>query len=424
MKKRIIYISTFLATMLGSCNQEYLNPGAASEQQVVKDPQGLIAMINGLQQKFTISRAGVMYAYITANGLTTKELVNLNVGNTDEANLQSGTTAVQGNNSVVTNLWNQAHLVKSNADIVIINAANVQDPALKSGIVAYAHFYRALALGTLGQFFEQVPVAVGTNAVFTKRDDVLKDAVNSLTIAAKSLTDQAPSSAFTGAVVLPLASARNAIQALLARYNLMLGNFDAAYTAAGNVDLSVKAGFTFDDISRNPMFETSFSNRNVTESTADFGLPSALAPEATDGRKAFYYNTTAGANAARASFFTANSAVVPVYLPGEMLLIKAEARAKAGVIADAVTELNKVRTKTNDAWGVNAGLSPYSGALTQEAVLTEIFRQRCIELFLSGLRLEDSRRLGRPSTERTRNFYPYPQTERNNNTSTPTDPAL
>lgn len=424
MKKQIIYISAALMLVVSSCNKDYLNPSTASEEQAVKDQTGLIAMVNGLQQKFTISRAGVMYSYITANGLTTKELVNLNVGNTDEANLQTGTTAVQGNNSVVSNLWNQAHLVKAYSDIVIKNIASAQDPAVKSGILAYAHFYRALSLGTVAQFFEQTPIAVGTNAAFVKKEDVLKDAVNSLTIAAKSLNDQAPSAAFTGSVVMPLASVKNGIQALLARYNLMLGNYDAAYTAANSVDLTVKAGFTFDDISRNPMFETSFSNRNVTEATPDFGLPATLASEATDGRKAFYYNTTAGANASRASFFTANNAAVPVYLPGEMLLIKAECKARTGVLAEAVTELNKVRTKKNDAWGVNAGLAEYSGEVTATAVLTEIFRQRCIELFLSGLRLEDSRRLSRPATERTRNHYPYPLSERNNNTSTPADPTL
>jgi starch-binding outer membrane protein, SusD/RagB family len=73
----------------------------------------------------------------------------------------------------------------------------------------------------------------------------------------------------------------------------------------------------------------------------------------------------------------------------------------------------------------------YTGAATKDAVLAEIYRQRCIELCNSGMRLEDSRRLGRPGPdqaagvrERNRNFFPYPQTERDNNTSTPTDPAL
>jgi starch-binding outer membrane protein, SusD/RagB family len=423
MKKQIIYIGFALLSITSACNQEYLNPSTASEQQVVTDQAGLITLVNGLQQKFSISRAGAMYAYMSANGLTTKELVNLNVGNTDEANLQSGTTAVQGNNSVVSNLWTQCHLVKANADIIIKNAGNAKDPAVQPGIVAYAHFYRALALGTLAQFFEQAPLVVGENAAFSKREDVLKDAIKSLDVASAAIGSTTLSTKFTGSIVMPVAQVKNSIAALIARYNLMLGNYDAAIAAANLVDLTVKAGFAFDDISRNPMFDTSFSNRNVTESTTDFGLTGSLIPEKTDGRKAFYYNTTAGSNAARASFFTANTASVPVYLPGEMLLIKAEAQARKGSVDNALVELNKVLTKKNDVWGVNAGLTEYSGEKTATAVLSEIYRQRCIELFLSGLKLEDSRRFGRPQTERTRNFYPYPQSERNNNTNTPTDPA-
>jgi starch-binding outer membrane protein, SusD/RagB family len=44
------------------------------------------------------------------------------------------------------------------------------------------------------------------------------------------------------------------------------------------------------------------------------------------------------------------------------------------------------------------------------------------------MKLEDNRRFGRPGPkdakpERTRNFYPYPLTERDNNRNTPADPA-
>ena len=59
-------------------------------------------------------------------------------------------------------------------------------------------------------------------------------------------------------------------------------------------------------------------------------------------------------------------------------------------------------------------------------------RNRYVELAYQGFRLEDSRRFGRPgpettpvaNAERTRNFLPYPFTERDNNTATPADPAL
>ena len=56
-------------------------------------------------------------------------------------------------------------------------------------------------------------------------------------------------------------------------------------------------------------------------------------------------------------------------------------------------------------------------------------RQRCIELYMSGMKLEDSRRFGRPGpndagAERSRNFYPYPTVERDNNSNTPADPPI
>jgi hypothetical protein len=120
-----------------------------------------------------------------------------------------------------------------------------------------------------------------------------------------------------------------------------------------------------------------------------------------------------------------------VYLPGELALIRAEALARKGMVGEAIDALNEVLTKqpTEDAFGVGAGLNAYTGAETQEAVLDAIYANRCIELMMSGLRLEDSRRFGRPAPntdneERNRNFYPYPDSERANNTNTPEDPEI
>jgi hypothetical protein len=120
------------------------------------------------------------------------------------------------------------------------------------------------------------------------------------------------------------------------------------------------------------------------------------------------------------------SAPVPIYLPGEMILIKAEAFARMNQLAEALAELNKVITKrpATDPYGVGADLPALSGTFTSAQLLTEIYRQRSIELFMSGLRLEDMRRLGRPETERKRNFFPYPFQERDNNSNTPPDPTF
>jgi hypothetical protein len=128
MKKTFIYSLITATTLVAtSCNQEYLNPSAASEQQVVNDVNGLIALANGLQYRLTVGRASPGYALPTAMGLTTKELKVLNAGNTDELNLEAGGLAVQGNNTIITNLWNQSHLVRANADNILNNVSIVTD---------------------------------------------------------------------------------------------------------------------------------------------------------------------------------------------------------------------------------------------------------------------------------------------------------
>jgi len=163
------------------------------------------------------------------------------------------------------------------------------------------------------------------------------------------------------------------------------------------------------------------------------GLPDAIKPDAADKRIDFHFlsrTPAVGASFRGKSFFNVNSAPIPVYLPGEMLLTRAEAFARKDDLTNAVIELNKVLTKTTDAWGIGAALTAYDGTgKTKADVLTEIYRNRCIELFLTGLKLEYNRRFARPEpptnvTERSRNFYPYPFVERDNNPKTPADLSI
>jgi hypothetical protein len=179
-------------------------------------------------------------------------------------------------------------------------------------------------------------------------------------------------------------------------------------------------------LTRNALFESSFGNRNVSEPfNRKFSLPLALETPLSDGRIAFFYSAGAPLNLGRASFFTSNSSVLPVYRAGEVTLIKAEAFARKNDLSNATTELNRILQKlpAGDSYGIGANQPAYSGANTQGAILDEIYKQRCIELYLTGMRLEDSRRFGRPASERSRDFLPYPFSERDNNPNTPADPT-
>src|SRR5439155_11654341 len=133
-----------------------------------------------------------------------------------------------------------------------------------------------------------------------------------------------------------------------------------------------------------------------------------LQPDPADKRVPFYttINPTIAPRFRINGFGAAAATSFPVYLPGEITLIKAEcyARQPTPDIVNALIELNKIITKTpaSDPFGVGANLPPDPGLYTQQQLLDQIYRHRCIELFMSGLKLEDMRRFGRPNAERKR----------------------
>ena len=422
--KNIIYLLLPLMLVMG-CSKDIPNPNAATDQQILNSTDGLLGMINGMKYRYTIGGGGGLYAGISANGLSTFELQILNAGNSELAQLGNGFDNVSPDNGVLTNLWTSLNLLRSDAEKVLENAPNViNDAGTKADVLAAANFFKALAVGTMAQYWEQVPLTTQTDATFSTRDAALQEAVSLLEKASSSLgTSLSPKFAATVGSDIDFP---NATKALLARYYLMLGNLSMAVSNANAVDLTSQSVFAFDNVTANPVFRSSLTTQNVYDVNPLFGLTGDLEPAAGDGRTSFYLDPN---GASGKGFFTSDGASIPVYLPGEMMLVKAEVAARQDNLMDAVIELDKVLTKTDDVFNVNAALGGYSGAMTKEAILMEIYKNRCIELYMSGLKLEDSRRFDRPGAthatpERNRNFYPYPTTERDNNPNTPADPAI
>lgn len=421
--------------LLASCEKEYINPNAATKDAVITSVDGLLGLVVGIKKEYSVGATGALYNLVSCNGLTTKELYVINTGNGELAALESGGANLGGANGIMTNLFTSLNLVKSYSQLLIDNAKNVSDAGTSNSILVYGHFFKALAIGTMAQFWEQVPVEVitsqefldGKRAVYIPRTAALEEAVELLNDAAATLSTSPISSYFTSKVGADISIA-DAIQAMLARYHIMLGNNILAIEAANKVDLAKKSIFKYETLNPNPVFRSSLVNNNTYNGVNNFGLSGDLAPNPADGRILFYLNDNPATNVKVKGFFTKDDDAIPVYLPGEVLLTKAEAQARQGDINGAVATLNQVLTKTNDVFGVNANLSPFVGTPVLADVLKEIYRNRCIELYMSGLKLEDSRRFGRPGpgdtgAERNRNFYPYPVRERDNNPNTPTDPV-
>ena len=432
MKNKIIKSSIVVAVFAGAllpigCKKDYTDPNRATDEQVFSSAKGLTGVVTGLQRVYTLGRASNLYNHITINGLTTNELIVVNTGNTAEVQLAAGGTNVDGNNSMLTTYWTNLNKVIYDADKAIESAKTLPDKNFASGLIAYASIFKALSIGGLSQFWEKVPAGIGVSVTFIDRVDGYKKAITVIDEALAAITANAISAAFISSVPAGI-DINNTLHALRARYSLFAGLYPQALAEANLVDLTKKSTFNFDALSLNPLYEVATSTNNVVQpKDSTLGLLVPLQPALTDGRVPFYtsINASIAPRFRIKGFGDAAATAFPIYLPGEMILIKAEAYARAGTpdLVNGTAELNKVVTKNNDIYGVNAN-QPAAAPATIAELLDQIYRNRCIELFMSGLKLEDMRRFGRPTAERKRNLMPYPLRERDNNPNTPPDPPF
>jgi hypothetical protein len=424
---KIAYVFLILI-MISACKKEYRNPSGANANDVVTTAKGMTGIVIGLQKLYISGRLGVYFNSISVSGFVTNEILLRNAGNIPELQLFTGGGAVDGTNNILANLWTTSNKIIYDADNVLNNAPGLGDKGYASGLIAYASIFKALALGNLSQCWESIPAGTGQNVSFISRVDGFNKAIGVIDNAFAVMAANPISSGFISNMP-PGIDIPNTLNALKARYALFAGNYPLALAAANSVDLTRRSTFNFDALTFNPIFEIATSTNNVFQPTdINLGLTGANVPDPADRRVPFY--TAVGVNPVvrLAGFGVGLATPIPLYLPGEIILIKAEvyARQAAPDPGNALTELNRVVTKlpTVDIFGVGAALPPITGSLTPAQILPLIYKHRCIELYLSGLKLEDMRRFGLPNSERKRNFFPYPFTERDNNPNTPADPAF
>ncbi|WP_293312534.1 RagB/SusD family nutrient uptake outer membrane protein [Pedobacter sp. UBA5917] len=421
---KIASLTILLTLCLASCTKEYQDPSRAKTDVALGSQQGLTAVAIGLQRVYTLSRTGVMFSSIAANGFVTNELRLLNSGNIPELQLSTGGSAVDGTNTILFNLWASANKIVYDADLVISNANNLGDKGYAAGLIAYSSIFKALAIGNMAQYWEKIPDGTGKNVAYITRAAGFTKAIAVLDNALTVIAANPISAAFLGNVPADV-NIVNTIHALKSRYALFSGNYTLALTEANAVDLTKAAFFKFDTTSPNILFSIISSNNVFQPLNTNLGLTGANVPDAADKRIPFYTLMAGSPATLRMNGFAAATASpFPIYLPGEIILIKAEALARVPDLTNSLIELNKVVTKTSDLFGVTAALPPLVGPYTQQQLLDLIYKHRSIELYASGLKIEDMRRFNQPLTDRKRNFFPYPFQERDNNTNTPADPTF
>jgi starch-binding outer membrane protein, SusD/RagB family len=426
--KVLLLSSIILLTIATGCKKDFSNPNAATQEQAFSSDQAATAVALGIQRNYSTTAASPLYNVVDANGFVTNELVLRNAGNIPELQLSTGGAAVDATNTALLNVWTKSSKIIFDANNIINYAQTLQDKNYASGLISFVSIFKALSIGNLAMFWEKIPDTTGQSVGFIDRIDGYKKAVAACDKAIAVYNANPPSATVKNRLSNEV-DVINTLYALKARYSLFAGDNATALAAANLVDLTKTSVLAFNAQALNPVYESATSTNNVFQPVdSTLGLPVSLAPNLADKRIPFYIaiNPTIAPRYRIGGFYANSTTSIPIYLPGEIILIKAEAYARMNQLPESLTELNKVITKkpSNDPYGVGADLPALTGTFTQAQLLTEIYRQRCIELFMSGLRLEDMRRFARPLSERKRNFFPYPFAERDNNTNTPPDPSF
>jgi hypothetical protein len=418
--------------MTASCSKEYLNPNAASDVLVLGSPKGLMGVAVGVQRTYALS---IHPSMMSAVGLTTGETFVLNIGNISEANLFNGGASVDGNNGLLGSIWISNCKAIYDANTVLAGAQNLNDAGYRSGLIGYASIFKALAIGNLSMLWENIPDTIGAPVSaptkFITRAAGYARAVATIDKALAAIS-AAPISTLFNSDLPAGVDIVNTLQALRARYNLYAGNITGAQAAANAVDLTKTSVLNYESLNPNPVFINVTSSNNVyAPIDSTLGLPVGIRPDLTDARIPFYTSIAAtGTPRFRMNgFWNSATRSIPLYLPDEVRLMRAECLlrqttpdpAAAKTIIDGVLQ----QTAASDPLGIGANIAAgYTGATDAASLLTEVYRNRCIELYISSNKLEDMRRFGRANAEMKRRNMPYPFRERDNNPNTPADPTF
>ena len=438
---KLLFLSILIVSYT-ACNLDLVNPNAATEEQVLKTKDGLFGLAVGMENLYATAALG---SAINTVAVTTREAAAVTTYSSLEG-LEDGGAELSGDNERVSRTFSRTHRVKGMAEDII---ANVEDAELtedtKAGLYGIANLYRAMCLGILAQNWEQVAILNSRdgNAAFSPRMDAFNEAISILKASISRVESSGVSAEFA-ASFMPEEELLDKLNAYLARYELFAGNYQDAIDAANKVDKTKAYFFNYDSENKNPVYVKFIEDLVELAPRDNFGLADELAVDPADGRLAFYFSQVDTLSLAGlpvdqliCPFFIAEDSPIPFYNPSEMDLIVAEAYARMDKLVDAEAALNLVRNKKADSdplgYGLAAGFDDtYTANGDKDALLKEIYKNRRMETYLSGMALEDSRRFNRPdppanidyTTERNRNFYPYPASERARNANTPADPNI
>jgi hypothetical protein len=418
-KSKTIRLTAVLgaALALGSCDLDVTNPNSPTEEAVITDVNGIVALAVGMQGQF----AQAVEDYVVTGALATDEWGTRTRALLAWISLYTGEN-FENTYGVVSAPYTQTYAITKSANTLLAASGNVGLSAgFQTGINSVARLFKAMALGMASMQYQQLPanIAVGGAPLLPRAD--VRDTVLALLEQARTdmaAVSEADLATFYTRVMGTGINLRATIDAMLARYYLLDAQYQKAIDAAARVPANVLSTIAYPAPTVNPIWDLAV-NIQYLGGTYNF----VQAAEANDKRPAYWLVTTTapiGGNPGDSLSYTfrkyaTQNEPFPLWLPDEMKLIQAEAHARLGNLAQARTLINQVRTQTTSAIDEPvAGLPALTDAQLPDlnTILRQIAYERRYELYGQGLRWDDTRRLPAigPGTV-TFQFLPLPATE-------------
>ena len=397
------------------------NPNSPTQETALSSIDGVVATELGMQDQFAAS----VLSYVRAPALITDEWGTASKALAADQSLYTG-DAIDPSYGVVSDPYYNTYRVARTADAIINTVPKLSglSAGFAAGLTANAKLFKAMALGMAAQQYAKLPIdASVSGGVPVDRAQVFTEVLRLLESARTDLANvsDADLAGFTSRAVSPGVDVRNTIDAMLARYYLITGQYQNAYDAAGRVNLSKVSLLTYPGSEINPIYNYSV--------VAGYVAPLrswARAAEPGDKRVPFWVDTLATPPAGNPptlqlvpfNMFGHRNDPYPLYVPGEMRLIQAEALMRlpnaATNLQAAIDLINAERAEVPTAATPGAQLGPVTIATldTPDKVLAQIAHERQYELFSQGLRWEDIRRFGALAGGVAKaSFLPMPQGE-------------
>ncbi len=343
--------------------------------------------------------------------------------------------------------WSNAYRVVKLANDIISNASAAGlSGGLLNTYLGIAKFYKALALGETAAIYGSIPIDVTTSqppfvsqtAAYAEVQRLLDEAIGHFQA---GTTTEARDLNFQGNAAKWIA----ACYSLKARYQLHTLNYQGAISSVAQ-GIAATSGTVNSIYTTNVLEYSPWGHWTLTE----VGEPirsnkyyvDLLKSEPGDKRLTLFLAPRGGATAivgydiyrdlggtgdelvptkaAGLAKYGPYNAPFPLISYEENILIRAECKARTGDLAGAVADLNIIRT--------NAGLTSKTVGdfATPSALITEILKQKYLQLFLEGQAYHDMRRVNKTDgTPLYRAGIPYrwlyPEAEITTNPNVPLD---